>query len=114
MGCPITMLPEGFTNYDKIVLQQGSMTFQQIFDWLRENHAVDISMVTCGEVALYNAYMPGNKHAPRLAQTPEEIHKQITGVDQPAGRRYLKIDVGGSIIESGADFQMPPIKYYFA
>ena len=25
---PITMLPEGFTNYDKIVLQQGSMTFQ--------------------------------------------------------------------------------------
>ena len=111
---PITMLPEGFTNYDKIVLQQGSMTFQQIFDWLRENHAVDISMVTCGEVALYNAYLPGNKHAPRLAQTPEEIHKQITGVDQPAGRRYLKIDVGGSIIESGADFQMPPIKYYFA
>ena len=64
---PITMLPEGFTNYDKIVLQQGSMTFQQIFDWLRENKAVDISMVTCGEVALYNAYLPGNKHAPRLA-----------------------------------------------
>ena len=64
---PITMLPEGFTNYDKVVLQQGSMTFQQIFDWLRENKGVDISMVTCGEVALYNAYLPGNKHAPRLA-----------------------------------------------
>ena len=111
---PITMLPEGYTNYDKVVLQQGSMTFQQIFDWLRENKGVDISMVTCGEVALYNAYLPGNKHAPRLAQTPEQIHKDITGQDQPAGRRYLKIDVGGSIIESGADFQMPPIKYYFA
>ena len=64
---PITMLPEGFTNYDKIVLQQGSQTFQQIFDWLSANHGVEISMVTCGEVALYNAYLPGNKHAPRLA-----------------------------------------------
>ena len=111
---PITMLPEGFTNYDKIVLQQGSQTFQQIFDWLSANHGVEISMVTCGEVALYNAYLPGNKHAPRLAQTPEAVHKQITQQDQPAGRRYLKIDVGGSIIEGGADFQMPPIKYYFA
>ena len=26
MGGPLTMLPEGYTNYDKVVLQQGSMT----------------------------------------------------------------------------------------
>ena len=51
---PVTMIPEGYTNYDKIVLEQGSMTFQQIFDWLRENKAVEITMVTCGDVALYN------------------------------------------------------------
>ena len=25
---PVTMIPEGYTNYAKIVLQQGSMTFQ--------------------------------------------------------------------------------------
>ena len=101
---PITCLPEGYTNYDKVVLQQGSMTFQQIFDWLQANKGVEVSMVTCGEVALYNAYLPGNKHAPRLAQTPEAVHLQISGKEQPAGRRYLKIDVGGSIIENGADF----------
>jgi len=71
-------------------------------------------MVTCGEVALYNAYLPGNKHAPRLAQSPEAIHLEITKKPQPDGRRYLKIDVGGSIIENNDDFQMPPIKYYFA
>ena len=51
---PVTMIPEGYTNYDKIVLEQGSMTFQQIFDWLREHKAVEITMVTCGDVALYN------------------------------------------------------------
>jgi len=45
--------------------------------------------------------------------SPEAINKQITGKDQPAGRRYLKIDVGGTIIADGADFQMPVIKYYF-
>jgi len=39
-----------------------------------------------------------------------EISKQPI----PAGRKYLRIDVGGSIIDSGEDFVMPPVKYYFA
>jgi len=65
---PIKALPEGFSGYDKIVIKNGSLTFQQLFDWLKENHGVEITMVTCGEVALYNAYLPGNKHAPRLAR----------------------------------------------
>jgi len=45
---PVTMLPEGFTNYDKVVINEGSLTFQQLFDWLKANHGVDINMVTCG------------------------------------------------------------------
>lgn len=64
---PITCLPEDFTVYDKVVIQEGSLTFQKLFDWLKEHHGVEISMVTCGDVALYNAYLPGKKHAPRLA-----------------------------------------------
>ena len=112
---PITCIPEGYTNYDKIVIQEGSMTFQQLFDWLKDNKGLEISMVTCGEVALYNAYLPGNKHASRLGEKIEEVFSRIS-VEKPIpeGRRYLKIDVGGVIIESGADFQIPPIKYYFA
>jgi len=34
-------------------------------------------MVTCGDVALYNAYLPGNKHAARLTQSIEEVYKTI-------------------------------------
>lgn len=70
-------------------------------------------MVTCGDIALYNAYLPGNKHAPRLQEKIEDVYRQITQGDIIANRRYLKLEVGGTIIESGADFQMPPVKYYF-
>lgn len=63
---PITMIPEGYTNYDKVEVNIGSLTFQGLFDWLKENKGVEITMVTSGEVALYNAYLPGNKHAARL------------------------------------------------
>ena len=111
---PVTALPEGFTNYDKIVLQNGSMTFQQLIDWMAQNKGVEVQMITCGNVALYNMYLPGNKHAPRLVQKIEDVYRSISEEPIPAGRRYLRIDVGGTIVESGADFMMPPVKYYFA
>ena len=97
---PITMLPEGYTNYDKVTLQQGSMTFQQLFDWLRDNKGVEITMVTSGNYALYNAYLPGNKHAARNSAKIEDIYQQIATEPIPESRRYIKIDVGGAIIEN--------------
>lgn len=111
---PVTMLPEGFTNYDKVVIQEGSMTFEALFENLKVNHGVEITMVTTGDFALYNAYLPGGRHVPRLQQTPEAVLLQITGQSPPEGRRYIRLDVGGTIIADGADFQMPPVKYYFA
>ena len=111
---PITMIPEGYTNYDKVEIREGPLTFQGLFDYLKANHGVEITMVTCGDVALFNAYLPGNKHAPRLTQSIEAVYKQITQKELVANRRYLRIDVGGTIIANDGDFQMPPIKYYFA
>lgn len=111
---PVECVPEDYTNYDRVDINEGSLTFQQLFDWLRENKAVDISMVTCGEVALYNMYLPGNKHAPRLQQKIEDVYRSISTQPIPAGRRYLRIDVGGTKVDNGADFMMPPVKYYFA
>lgn len=111
---PVTALPEGYTNYDRVDIKQGSMTVQALIDWLKANKGVEISMVTSGEVSIYNEYLPGNKHAPRLSRAIEEIYNEISKQAIPAGRKYLKVDVGGAIIETGADFMMPPIKYYFA
>ena len=34
-------------------------------------------MVTCGQIALYNAYLPGNKHADRKTKKVEEVYKEI-------------------------------------
>jgi len=111
---PITCVPEGYTNYDKVILKEGSMTFQALFDWLKDNKGLEISMVTCGNVALYNAYLPQNRHAPRLTQSIESVYTSIAKDEPiPEGRRYLKIDVGGVIIANNEDFQIPPIQYYF-
>lgn len=110
---PITCIPDGYTCYDKVTLDEGSLTFQQFIDWFATNHKVDVTMITCGKIALYNSYLPGNKHAVRLPRKPEEVYVEIDEQDFPAGRYYMIIEISGEIKESGADFQMPPIKYCF-
>lgn len=70
-------------------------------------------MVTCGQFALYNAYLPGNKHAPRLAQTPEAIYEEIAEKGFHPTKYYMVLEVGGAIKETQEDFQMPPVKYCF-
>lgn len=115
MGCAVKTVPEeGFNNYEKVVVQQGSMTFQQMIDFLKNSKGLEVSSFTCGDVSLYNAWLPGNKHAVRLPRTIEEVYSEISKAPIPEGRKYLRIDVFGSIIESGDDFIMPPVKYYFA
>ena len=78
MAGPIKAVPEGFTIYDKVTVKQGSLTFGQLFKHLKESHGVDISMVACGRIALYNAYLPGNKHKPRLDQAIEQVYAEIS------------------------------------
>ena len=111
---PVTCIPAEYTIYDKVTINEGSLTLQQLIDWMTANKGVEIAMVTCGDVAIYNMYLPGNKHAPRLPQKVEEIYSGISQKAIPEGRNYIILEVGGAIIESGDDFMMPPVKYVFA
>lgn len=108
---PIRAIPEGYTCYDKITVNSGSMSFQEFMDHFKNTMNLDVSMVTCGNVALYNAYMPGGKHAARLPQKIETVYAELSG--EPLQRKYLVLELGGGDAE-GVDFMMPPIKYVFA
>ena len=68
---PISMsavksIPEGYTIYDKTVVDKGSLTLQQLFDHLQADLGITITLVSCGNFAIYNGYAPGNKHKSRL------------------------------------------------
>lgn len=111
-------MPEGFTNYDKVVIEyQGApMTVQGLFDWLRDNKGVRIDFLnSADQVALFEATSSAQTQQRCLNMTPEAIYLEKTdNKPLPAGRNYLTLEVQGTIIESGDYFEMPPIKYYFA
>lgn len=63
---PVKAVPEGHTIYDKITIAKGHLTIGQLLEILSKEHNLNVSMIACGKCALYNAYEPDNKHAPRL------------------------------------------------
>ena len=113
--CQVKSIPEGYTIYDKTVVNDGSLTFQQLFDHLDKNYNIEVTLVSCGNYALYNSYLPGNKHAPRLQEKVEDVYKKIAEHPLPKGRYYLTLELGGSVKgeEDEVDFQMPTTKYCF-
>jgi len=108
---PIKAIPEGYTIYDKVVVNHGPLTFQKFIDHFKHTMNLEVTMITAGNIALYNAYMPGNKHAPRLPLNIETTFEDLA--KEKIARKYLVLEIGGSTAE-GSDFQMPPIKYIFA
>jgi ubiquitin-activating enzyme E1 len=113
MGCPVKAIPENYTIYDKLVVQ-GPMTFQQFFDHMKERCNIDITLVSCGKIALFNSYLPGNKHGPRKVREMAEVYREIATDDPiPDTRYYLCIELGGEVIGEGCDFTIPTVKYIF-
>jgi ubiquitin-activating enzyme E1 len=108
----VKAIPEGYTIYDKIVID-GPLTFDQFFAVMKERYNIDITLVSSGKVALFNGYLPGNKHAVRRPRNIEDVYREISEDPIPEGRRYLALELGGEELTEGCDFSMPTVKYYF-
>jgi hypothetical protein len=90
------------------------MTFQQFFDHMKERCNIDITLVSCGKIALFNSYLPGNKHGPRKVREMAEVYREIATDDPiPDTRYYLCLELGGEVIGDGSDFNIPTVKYIF-
>lgn len=74
---------------------------------------IDVTLVSSGKIALYNGYLPGNKHAVRLDRLIEDVYREISDEPIPDGRRYLALELGGEVIDEGCDFSMPTTQYFF-
>ena len=110
LGGPVKAIPEDHTVYDKCIINEGSLTFQQLFDYLEKNYGIEIYVVSFDKFSLFNNFLPGNKHKPRLEMKVEEVYNQVAAEELPLpkGRKYLPLVVSGSC-KDGSDFAMPAV-----
>lgn len=72
---------------------------------MEQNYGIEITLVSCGTFALYNAYLPGNKHAARLTEKIEDVYLKISEAPLHPTRYYLQLELGGAIKgEDDVDF----------
>ena len=88
---PIKAIPEGWTIWDNIEVR-GSRTIQEFLDWLKDTYKVATTLVSSGTLAVYNSYLLGKKHAPRLSRKIEDLNREIGTIVE--GRNYLILEVG--------------------
>jgi len=87
--CATKSVPGDYTIFDKTIVDIGSITFQQLFDYLKEKYKVDVTLASCGRYSLYNGYLPGNKNKDRLSKKVEDVFNSISDEPHPAGRKYI-------------------------
>jgi len=71
--CATRSIPKDYTIFDKTVIDRGSITFQELFDYLKETYKIDVTLASCGKYSLYNGYLPGNKNKDRLSKKVEDV-----------------------------------------
>ena len=76
---------------------------------------MEVTLISTGRYALFNAWLPGGQ-ADRLQQKIEDVYAKLDeGANPiPEARRYMKLDIGGAVMEEDdVDFQTPTVQYFF-
>ena len=111
LGSPIKAIPEGFTIYDKIVVE-GPMKFGDILKHLSEKFQIHINLISCGDKLFYNEFAKTSKA--RLEKTPEETYREVMDQDIPECRKYLALQIAGNLLnDDDCGFSTPIVKYTF-
>jgi hypothetical protein len=63
---------------------------------LETTYNIEVTLVSAGNYALYNSYLPGNKHKARLQMKVEDVYKEVSDEPLVGGRKYIQMELGGS------------------
>eukprot|EP00008_Paramoeba_atlantica_P008298 CAMPEP_0201480162 /NCGR_PEP_ID=MMETSP0151_2-20130828/4697_1 /ASSEMBLY_ACC=CAM_ASM_000257 /TAXON_ID=200890 /ORGANISM="Paramoeba atlantica, Strain 621/1 / CCAP 1560/9" /LENGTH=1086 /DNA_ID=CAMNT_0047861931 /DNA_START=42 /DNA_END=3302 /DNA_ORIENTATION=- len=115
-------VPEGFTVWDKVVIEQGNLTIREFLDLFPKiHHGVQPGMLTFPEEKeklLWSAPenvapAAGKMYAERESRNLLEVYEEIYGPLNP-GLSYVVLEASIAEDEAGELVSVPVIKYHFA
>lgn len=108
---PVRALPEGFTTWDKVVIDIGDVTLKGFTDFLQKEHNLDISIISAGNACLYNSFLPAHKS--RLGTKVTQLYEDVAKQQISAKRTHLVLEVSASDADDGIEITMPAIRFEF-
>eukprot|EP00932_Pfiesteria_piscicida_P005170 SRR837773.1508.p1 GENE.SRR837773.1508~~SRR837773.1508.p1 ORF type:complete len:573 (-),score=102.74 SRR837773.1508:24-1721(-) len=109
---PVRAKPEGFSSWDKVVVNKGDITLKEFVDFLQDEPiGVEVVIMSVGNACLYNAFMPA--HRKRLAEKVTKVWEDVTKQKLSPKTCYLTVEVSASDPDDGVDVMMPTIQFQF-
>lgn len=103
-----------FSLWDRIDLDIGDVTLQQLIDLFSEKYGLELNMLSYGAAMLYYSFsMPKKKAAERLASKLTDLVKNVAKQELLPKQRYLILEGQVTSIESGEDVDIPYIRLKF-
>mmetsp|Transcript_5131 Transcript_5131/g.9503 ORF Transcript_5131/g.9503 Transcript_5131/m.9503 type:complete len:81 (+) Transcript_5131:1190-1432(+) len=76
-------------------------------------HRLKVTIVSCRGKAFYNAYLPSDRHLPRLIKLVDQLYEEVNGAKIIEGIRYLELEISSEDVDDGSDMITPLVKYNF-
>lgn len=112
LGGPVRCVPEGWSSWDKITIDNGDLTLGQLVEHIEHKFNVECQLVSAGSACLFNAFSKTAKE--RKPRKVVELFQEVTKHPLPPGRKYLAVEVTCSDVDDDVDILLPTIKYVFA
>ncbi|CAD7968967.1 unnamed protein product [Amoebophrya sp. A120] len=107
---PVRAIPEGFTSWDKVIVDSGDITLKKLIDTIQDRYGCDIVILSSGNACLYNAFLPSHKK--RTAEKVTDLFETVTKTKLPAYKKFLAIEVTSTDADD-IDVQIPSVKLVY-
>ena len=119
-GNPVKMIPEGWTTWDKILIE-GSKTCQELMDYIKEKYDVDVDIIMANEEYEITDTFFKNLHEKKKNRKIEDIFCEVTQSKIDEKINYLWLKVSGKVKETkigdkvfkNVSAELPVFKYVF-
>merc|ERR1712136_594412 len=108
---PVKAKPEGFTSWDKVVVNIPDGTLKQFLDHLSDEQNVETMIISSGNACLYNAYIPAHKK--RMQTQLTKVWEDVTKQKLTDKKTYLTFEVSSSDLDTDMEVMLPTIKFVF-
>ncbi|CDW52513.1 ubiquitin activating enzyme E1 [Trichuris trichiura] len=99
-----------WTLWDRFEIQ-GDITLQQLVDYMKENHQLEVTMLSQGVTMLFSFFLTPAKRKERMGMKISELVQTISNRPIPEGVKAIVLELMCTD-EHGEDVEVPYVKYY--
>jgi len=107
-----TYLDKSFTLWDRIDIRIGDVTLQEVLNYFKKEHGIEIDMMGVGSALIYASWMV-SKVKERLHKKLTTVVEEITQVSLPSHKKYFMLEPTATDLDGNDIEDLPLICFWY-